>query len=307
MRKRIVFLLLVLAILLAFPGSVSMADASGDAASLQNGTLSGKTQATLIENDTVTLDIESLSLGAVRVRYNKTDSSQKVKLIIQKDKMRYIYNLQADGQWQTYSFQMGSGSYNLQVLVNKKDNLYNAVLDTDLEVELSSQEAPFLHSNPMVRFSEDSKTVELARSLTQGKTTDREKAQAIYEYVVNNIKYDYDKAKTVKPGYRPDCDEILEAGKGICFDYASLLSAMLRAVDIPAKLVTGYVAPRNSYHAWNEVYLNDSLPSEVELDKPFCQEGWVRLDATHRANARDSARSLEFTGNDLNYVERLEY
>lgn len=300
MRRRLAYLLLALTVLLAFYGNPAKVDASDQA-------LLSHAQATFIGNDTVTLDIESLNLGAIRAKYNETDSSKKLKLIVQKDKMRYIYDLQADGQWQSYSLQMGSGWYNLRVLMNTTGNLYRPVLNADLEVELASEEDPFLHTNPMVQFSEDSKTVELARSLTQDKTTDREKAQAIYEYVVNNIKYDYDKAKTVRPGYKPNCDEILEAGKGICFDYAALLSAMLRAVRIPAKLVTGYVAPKGAYHAWNEVYLKDSLPLEANLDKPFLSEGWVRLDPTHRANTKNFARSLEFTGNDVNYSKQLEY
>ncbi len=307
MRKRHVFPLLILTVLLAFSCNVLAAGASDASASSPGQGLGGRAQATLIENDAVTLDIESLNLGAIRAKYNGTDPSKKLKLIVQKDKMRYIYDLQADEKWQTYSLQMGSGWYNLKVSVNTTGNAYRPVLNADLEVELASEEAPFLHSNPMVRFSEDSKAAELARSLTQHKTTDREKAQAIYEYVIGNIKYDYDKARTVEPGYKPNCDEILEAGKGICLDYAALLSSMLRAVGIPAKLVTGYVAPKGAYHAWNEVYLEDSLPVEADLDKPFLSQGWVRLDPTHRANTKNPARSLEFTGNDVNYSEQLEY
>ena len=45
--------------------------------------------------------------------------------------------------------------------------------------------------------------------------------------------------------------------------YSSLLASMLRSLDVPTKLVTGYVAPDYLYHAWNEVYIEGT--------------GWVRI------------------------------
>ena len=58
-------------------------------------------------------------------------------------------------------------------------------------------------------------------------TSDVDALQAIYDYVTENLTYDYDLADTVESGYLPDVDATLESKKGICFDYAALTAAML--------------------------------------------------------------------------------
>ena len=62
----------------------------------------------------------------------------------------------------------------------------------------------------------------------------------IYNYVINNLTYDTAKAQSVQSGYLPNVDVVLAQKKGICFDYAALMTAMLRSQDIPTKLVVGY-------------------------------------------------------------------
>ena len=57
--------------------------------------------------------------------------------------------------------------------------------------------------------------------------------------MVNNITYDTELAETVKSGYLPVLDKVLESKKGICFDYAALMTGMLRSQSVPCKLVVG--------------------------------------------------------------------
>ena len=70
---------------------------------------------------------------------------------------------------------------------------------------------------------------------------------------VDHISYDYQKAASVQSGYLPIPDATLASGKGICFDYAAVMTSMLRSLDIPTKLVIGYTG--GTYHAWVSVYL----------------------------------------------------
>ena len=77
----------------------------------------------------------------------------------------------------------------------------------------------------------------------------------MYDYAVKKIDYDYEMAASVSSGYVPDLDQVIDRGKGICFDYASLMTAMLRISNIPTKLVIGYRG--NDYHAWISVYISD--------------------------------------------------
>ena len=70
--------------------------------------------------------------------------------------------------------------------------------------------------------------------------------EIIYNYVVNNFTYDKQQAATVKSGYLPVLDNVLAAKKGICFDYAGLMTGMLRSLGVPCKLVVGYAG--TAYH-----------------------------------------------------------
>ena len=65
--------------------------------------------------------------------------------------------------------------------------------------------------------------------------------------MISKYKYDRKLAKTVKNDYLPNLDQIYKKKKGICFDYAAVMTAMLRSQGVPTKLVIGYTG--NAYHA----------------------------------------------------------
>ena len=62
----------------------------------------------------------------------------------------------------------------------------------------------------------------------------------IYDYITQNITYDYDKASDPPTGYTSDVDAILASGTGICLDYAAVMASMLRSQRIPTRLEVGY-------------------------------------------------------------------
>lgn len=138
---------------------------------------------------------------------------------------------------------------------NVGDNRYALVFTKTVDVVLANEVLPFLYSNQYVNFNEDTKAVTLAKKLTEGKT-ELEAVQEVYEYVIKNIVYDEKKAETVKSGYLPSVDETLKTKKGICFDYAALMTAMLRSSGIPTRLDIGYAT--NIYHAWISTYLEET-------------------------------------------------
>ena len=91
-----------------------------------------------------------------------------------------------------------------------------------------------------------------AASITKNCKNDLAKVKKVYNYVIKNYKYDKKLAKTVKPGYVPNLNKIYKKKKGICFDYAAVMTAMLRSQGVPTKLIVGYTG--NAYHAWINVY-----------------------------------------------------
>ena len=130
-------------------------------------------------------------------------------------------------------------------------------------------------------------SIEKAAELTQGITDPLEMVGAVYDYVVNNVTYDKQKAKTVQSGYLPVLDDTLATGKGICFDYAALMVGMLRSQGVPCKLVVGYAG--KAYHAWVSVWTEES--GWVDGAIFFDGSTWQRMDPTFISSAPPSRSS----------------
>ena len=103
---------------------------------------------------------------------------------------------------------------------------------------------------------------------------------------------------TVETGYLPDIDETLSTGKGICFDYAALMTAMLRSRDIPCKLQIGYAG--DIKHAWIDVYIRGK--GWVEQAITYDGEKWNRMDPTFTANSEDEELINSYIGDSANYT-----
>jgi transglutaminase-like putative cysteine protease len=148
---------------------------------------------------------------------------------------------------------MGTGTYKVSVLENISGTSYKYIISKTVTVSGTSTSA-YLISTSEINFYSSMAPIKLAASLTSGKTTDSQKVQAIYNWVVNNI--DYDRGKNPAAGYVPSIVNTYNTRKGICYDFAALFAAMLRSQGVPAKLVKGYADNVSGYHAWNEVYIN---------------------------------------------------
>ena len=104
-------------------------------------------------------------------------------------------------------------------------------------------------------------------------------------------------------GYLPDVDDTLKSGKGICFDYAALMAAMLRAQNIPVKLVTGNVSPNNLSHAWNLVYTREK--GWIAFKIYFSGGSWKLMDATF--GAAEGQNIEDYIGNGSKYTQLRVY
>ena len=126
--------------------------------------------------------------------------------------------------------------------------------------------------------------------------------EKVYDYVTGNIVYDTELAANVPLGYIPDIDSTLERGKGICFDYASLMTALLRTQGIPTKLVVGYSG--TAYHAWISVYLQEA--GWVDKIIRFDGKSWSLMDPTLAAsNHREDVK--RYFGDGGNYIAKYFY
>ncbi len=245
-------------------------------------------------------DASNTSDGYVMVKY--TGNSDKIKVqITGPSSSIYTYTSYA-GDFCTFPLTEGSGSYRLDVLEHKDGDMYALCMSEKLSVSIADEFSPFLYPNQFVWFTPDSNTVAKARELSDHSTTDLVFVEQVYKYATENIVYDTKKAAEVTVDYFPDVDETLKSNKGICFDYASLMSAMLRSQGIPTKLVVGYSG--TIYHAWISVYLKETgwVDNIIEFDGT----SWSLMDPTLAAGNNDSTVS-DYIGDGSNYMPRFYY
>lgn len=242
------------------------------------------------------LDDSGLAEGYVAVL---AESDKRMKFQVLLGEETYSYDLPS-GEAQVFPLNMGSGSYSFRLMEQIEGTKYACVWSDSRQVTLADEFEPFLRPSQMVAYSESSRCVALTAELAKGCETDTELAAAVYDYLVEHIRYDKEKALTVSSGYLPDPDETLESGKGICFDYAALAAAMLRSAGIPCKLITGYVE-NDVYHAWNCFYLESQGWVTVQI--AAAPDTWQRVDITFAASGTP-AKALQ---DDSRYTARFTY
>ncbi len=199
---------------------------------------------------------------------------------------------------------MGSGSYTVKMYEQVSGKNYAEILSGDFEAAVKSETSTYLYPNKYVNYGNGSECVKKAAEVCAGKSGDVEKIGAVFDWIADNITYDKTLAATVQSGYVPDPDRTIAAGKGICFDYASLFAAMCRSQSIPARLVIGYADP-NIYHAWNEVYTEETgwITPELFLKK----KGYNIADATFYAGNSDKEKIAGYISDEGNYSAMYRY
>ena len=234
-------------------------------------------------NSDASIDASNAADGYVMVKY--TGDAAKVRMLIETPAGNtYNYLMDLDGNYDVYPLSEGSGAYKIGVYENLHDDQYAAAFTQSVNVTLKDEYSMFLYPNAYVDFNASSKAVLKGAELAAGCSTDLEVVQNVYHYIIENVDYDHQKAATVQSGYIPKVDETLATGTGICFDYASLMGAMLRSQGIPTRLEIGYAG--TEYHAWVSVY----VPDVGWIDKIIQFDGtkWTLMDPTLGSYANTS-------------------
>lgn len=247
------------------------------------------------------LDISNASLGYVMLNY--TGSNPKVKFrITTPGGVTYTYLVTEYGNYTSYPLSGGNGNYTFTVYeaVSAQDNLYSAAFSQSAQVTIANSFSPFLYPNYYVSFHAGSACVKKAQALAEGCASDLDVVTAVYHYATDHITYDNNKAKTVQSGYAPLPDSTLASGTGICFDYASLMSAMLRSQGIPTRLEVGYVG--SLYHAWISCYISDV--GWVDGIIQFNGKSWTMMDPTMAAG-QSTANFQKFLAGNTYSVKYL--
>ena len=246
-------------------------------------------------NDDVSICLSPLGDGYFSARF--TGDSPKVKLqLTAENSLTYTYDLPVDGEWTIFPVSLGSGHYTLGVYSNIEATMYAEVYGTEFDVSLNDEFGPFLYPNQYVWFTGDTRAIGLAKDLCFAANNDLEAVSFIYNYVITHVTYDQEEAENVQSGYLPEVDEVLDTGKGICFDYAALMASMLRTQNIPTRLEIGYAG--SAYHAWISCYIKEI--GWVNGIIQFDGTDWSLMDPTLASNQGDR-KLKEFIGDGSNY------
>ena len=232
-----------------------------------------------IKNEAAEIDISNTSQGYIGIRY--LGNNRKVKLQLTKDAETYTYNIQKKKSFSIFPLSLGNGTYTIGIFENISTNQYSQACSETIEVKLEDENLPFLYPNEYVSYTRNSPVIRLSNQITEGSGDELEKVEKVFDYVTSTIDYDYELAENIPLEYIPDIEQVLKEKTGICFDYASVMSAMLRIQGIPTRLVIGYAG--DVYHAWISVYVEDK--GWVDGIIRFDGESWTLMDPTTAASS----------------------
>lgn len=248
----------------------------------------------VLDSDVATVDYSNVNEGYI-VATLKAANSQKIKIQISKGEIKYNYDL-TSLTGTSYPLQLGSGKYVIKILENIEGTKYAIKQSVEIDVILKNELSPFLYPNILINYHPGDTITTLAVDVVKDDENDLQRIKTIYEFVAGYLTYDKDKAKLAKQQYLiPDLEALIKEKKGICFDYASMMVAMLRINHIPARLICGGT-DRDEYHAWVEVYLEGQgwVNPDIFIDK----NTWTIMDPTFASSKYDY---------DGQYVQTLYY
>ena len=278
--------------------AVALAEAPAALPSEMTPTASGTAEK---RNEKAVIDYSNNKDGYVMVQYTAS-TSKRLKVQVKGPTTTYTYNLTA-GAWTTFPLSDGNGNYQVVVYENIEGTKYASVLSVSCTVTLTDEFAPFLRPNQYVDYSVAPNTVAKAAELTAGLTDPLKKVEAVYNFVVTNLTYDKQLAATVQSGYLPVLDTVLAKKTGICFDYAALMTGMLRSQGVPCKLVVGYAG--SAYHAWISVWSQST--GWIDGAIYFDGTSWQRMDPTFASSGNQSQSIMAYIGDGKNYTSKYFY
>lgn len=234
------------------------------------------------------IDTSSLELGAISIN-SPVNSSKSKKVTIAKGSDKYTYDYAPNNK---YPLQLGNGQYTISLLEHVSGTSYKVLKRETLTVNIINQNSVYTQSIQNIQFSETSNSTKLAKELTKNARTTEEKVVLIHDYIVKNVKYDFN--KTNPSDYTPNLDSILTNKLGVCYDYAAVFAGMLRSLEIPTKLMMGYKNDIKTYHAWNEVYISET-------------NQWVIIDTTYDSVKLGYKEAYTMKKNSTDYKISKQY
>lgn len=126
----------------------------------------------------------------------------------------------------------------------------------------------------------EEKISSLVSNITQGKTSEREKFEAIFTWVTENIRYDYKTYFSSQGATKTNLKKVLKQRRAICVDYATLMDTLCALAGLTNVSVYGY-AKDDIFDVNDSLYIDNHAWNAIRLDGL-----WYLYDATWAAGSR---------------------
>lgn len=255
----------------------------------------------MLTSDTASVNISHITDGYITFEY--TGQADKIILqITQPDGERYPYPVDLSKP-QVFNLISGPGEYKIEVLEHTANNSYVVGFSETITADIKDEFSPFLYPNQYSDYTPSSECVKLANTISEHSDSDLQFVNNIFNYVISDISYDMELAQNIGTNYIPNPDATLQSKKGICFDYASLMTSMLRSQGVPTKLEVGYAG--TAYHAWISTYIDEI--GWVNDIIQFDGKSWSFMDPTVAANDTDTEKMRSLIGDGTTYTVQYHY
>ncbi|MBZ5526489.1 MAG: DUF3488 and DUF4129 domain-containing transglutaminase family protein [Acidobacteriia bacterium] len=127
----------------------------------------------------------------------------------------------------------------------------------------------------------DPRVAELARSITANAKTPYDKAAAIESYLRSHYRYTLE--LTGRPGAVALAQFLFDVRAGHCEYFASAMTILLRTLDVPARIVNGFLP--GEYNELGGDYIVRASDAHTWVEVYFAGYGWITFDPTPAAPA----------------------
>ncbi len=151
-----------------------------------------------------------------------------------------------------------------------------------------------LHYTLPSRYCQSDQLGDLATEVTKEATPGYDQAEAIRKWIHENIRYEYGTSDASTSAV-----DTAEKRVGVCRDFTHLGISLCRSLNIPARMVVGYLHELNpmDLHAWFEAYINGRW---FTFDATQEQPRGNRITVAYGRDAADVAFTTQFGPMTLN-------
>ncbi|MDB5242882.1 MAG: cysteine protease, partial [Spirosoma sp.] len=154
-----------------------------------------------------------------------------------------------------------------------------------------------LHYTLPSRYCQSDKLGSLASQITENAEPGYDQAEAIRCWIFENVRYEYGTSDASTSAV-----DTAETRVGVCRDFTHLGISLCRALNIPARMVVGYLYQLDpmDLHAWFEGYVNDRW---YTFDATQQQLRGNRITVAYGRDAADVAFTTQFGPMTLNEMK----